>query len=87
MTRTLHIKYLCGQTQDCAGKKFEGHSARQNFSLSLMHKQFRLYSGETEQADKPQYPITTPDNVYVYNGPLAVTVTRLKVSKACRMQF
>lgn len=83
ITRMLCVKYLCGHTQDCAGKKYEGHSARQNFSLSLMHKHLRLYSSESEQADKPKYPVTTPDHVYVYNGPLAVTVTRLKVKKAC----
>ena len=34
--------------------------------------------GPTEQ-DKAQYPIHRPDHVFVYQGPLSQTVSRLKV--------
>ena len=66
---------------DYAGEGNQGYHAHQDVNHLLNRKHIRLYSSESEQADKPQYPIRTPDHVYVYNGPLAVTVTRLKVNK------
>ena len=63
------------------GEKCQGHNAHQQVSQLLNLRHMRHYSSKCEQADKPQYPITTPEHVYVYNGPLAVTVTRLKVQE------
>lgn len=62
------------------GAGYQGYYAHhcRNKTVNL-HKDVRLYSSSgSEEADKPQYPIRTPDHVYVYNGPLAVTVSRLK---------
>lgn len=60
----IHFEH---STHDMSGPMFRsGHVTRQ-------------FASNSEEADKPQYPIKTPEHVYVYNGPLAVTVTRLKV--------
>ncbi|DBB04170.1 hypothetical protein WJX77_004853 [Trebouxia sp. C0004] len=40
--------------------------------------QHRGFATDTEEADKMKYPVRTPDSVFVYSGPLALTVSRLK---------
>ena len=67
------------KASECAGERYQGYNAHQRVSQWFHLKHMRYYSSESEQADKAQCPISTPDYVYVYNGPLAVTVTRLKV--------
>lgn len=43
----------------------------------LQHSSFAT---DTAEADEIKYPVRTPDSVFVYNGPLALTVSRLKVT-------
>ena len=64
----------------CAGHTHVEHSTHDTSSHILKTGHiFRHFASDSEEADKIKYPIRTPDHVYVYNGPLAVTVTRLKV--------
>lgn len=42
--------------------------------------QHRSFATDTAEADEIKYPVRTPDSVFVYNGPLALTVSRLKVT-------
>lgn len=63
-----------------------GSSNKQSGSPHSTHlhsplHQHRSFGTDTEEAEKIQYPVTTPDHVFVYKGPLALTVSRLKVTK------
>ncbi len=48
--------------------------------------QHRGFATDTEEADKIKYPVRTPDSVFVYKGPLALTVSRLKVTDRCALR-
>ena len=57
---------------------------------SHMHSpsyQHRGFATDTEEADKIKYPVRTPDSVFVYSGPLALTVSRLKVTDRCALRY
>ena len=47
--------------------------------------QHRGFATDSEEADKIKYPVKTPDSVFVYSGPLALTVSRLKVTDGCAL--
>lgn len=47
--------------------------------------QHRGFATDTEEANRIKYPVRTPDSVFVYDGPLALTVSRLKVTDTCAL--
>lgn len=40
----------------------------------------RHFAADSQASDETEYPVTRPDHVFVYRGPLAQTVARLKVA-------
>lgn len=55
-------------------------SSASTFNICSPTQQFRQFAVDSQSASDTDYPIVRPDHVFVYRGPLAQTVTRLKVT-------
>ena len=68
------------QTVCAAGERSKSQaSSPLSRSVQSQTHQHRSFATDTEEADKIKYPVTAPDHVFTYKGPLALTVSRLKV--------
>ena len=66
----------------------EGQGQLGNLSGIPMHSPWHQHRGvatDSDEADEIKYPVRTPDSVFVYSGPLALTVSRLKVPDNCAL--
>ena len=74
--------------QSCIGGQPQGRHKQNPHELRHLSRAFVTDSKKIDEAeqDTVQYPIHRPDHVFVYQGPLSQTVSRLKVcdmSSAC----